>query len=119
MAVHQVGGESVEVTTASRYYWFYRKQGVDITVSPSRNWWCLWLCSGSKKVDEIRCSISLSGVVPTHEASNSCSNCGNLKIWGPSFWGGGVPQAYQQAKYSGTVKISGQAHAISGSLIYT
>jgi hypothetical protein len=119
MAVHQLGGESVQVTTASRYYWFHRRQGVAIEISLSRNWWCLWLCSNTKKVERIECAIVLSGITANAEASGSCNNCGSLKVWGPSYWGLGVPAAYQQARYRGTVRIKGQGYAFEGVVIFT
>ncbi len=119
MAVHQLGGESVQVTAASRYFWFHRRQGVAIEISPSRNWWCLWLCSNTKEIDRIECSIVLSGVTANAEASRSCNNCGSLTVWGPSFWGFSVPAAYQQAKYHGTVRINRQNHGFEGVVIYS
>lgn len=118
MAVHELGGEKIEVTPRSRYYWFYRRQGVSIEVSPSRHWWCAWLCTTTTEIDEIRCSIVLSGNVADHEASGSCSDCGRLNVMGPPFWGAGVPQPYQQARYAGTVRIEGRAHEIAGSVLY-
>jgi hypothetical protein len=118
MTVHQLGGEDVSVNTASRYLWLQRKQGVSVVVSPSRHWWCLWLCSGSKEVEEITCDIVLSGTTQDAQARGSCRNCGRLTVWGPTFWGLGVPAAYQQVRYSGSVKINGQVHTFSGSLLY-
>lgn len=119
MAVHQLGGEDVVVVAASKYYWFYRRQGIAIEISPSRNWWCLWLCSDTKKIDLINCSIILSGITADAEASGSCSNCGGLKVWGPSYWGASVPAAYLQARYNGSVRIKGQTYAFNGAIIYT
>lgn len=118
MAVHELGGEEIEVTPRSRYYWFYRRQGVAIEVSPSRHWWCAWLCSTTTEIDEIRCTIVLSGDVADHEASGSCRDCGRLNVMGPAFWGAGVPQHYRQARYAGTVRIEGSAYEIAGSVLY-
>ena len=119
MAVHEVGGQSVEVTAKSTYYWFYRRQGISVKVSPRRHWWCLWLCSSTTEIDAIRCTAVLSGVVADYEATGSCTECGSLSIMGPSFWGGSVSQAYQQARYEGNVTIDGQSHSISGSITFS
>ena len=118
MAVHDVGGEKIEVTPSSKYYWFYRRQGILVEISPKRKWWCAWLCSSTTEIDEIRCSIVLSGVVPDHETSGNCSKCGNLRVMGPAYWGASVPKAYLQARYAGSVRIRGNVYTINGSVIF-
>jgi hypothetical protein len=110
-----LGGERIEVRAKSRYYWFYRKQGLSIRVSPESHWWCLWLCSSTTDVDSIRCSAVLtSNTVADYETSGSCSDCGSLTLWGPTYWGAGVPQAYQTVRYSGSAVINGEAYPFSG-----
>jgi hypothetical protein len=110
-----LGGKRIEVRAKSRYYYFYRRQGLSIRVSPETHWWCLWLCSDTTKVDSIRCSAVLTGTtVGDFEPSGSCSDCGSLTLWGPTMWGVGVPQAYQTVRYSGSVVIDGQGYELSG-----
>lgn len=115
MTDFNLGGERIEVRAKSRYYWFYRRQGLSIRVSPESHWWCLWLCGSTTDVDAIRCSAVLtSTTVADYETSGSCSDCGSLALWGPKFYGLGVPQAYQTVRYSGSVVIDGEAHSFSG-----
>jgi hypothetical protein len=111
----ELGGERVVVRSKSRYFWFYRRQGLSVEVSPDSHWWCLWLCTTTTEVDSIRCSMVLtSDVLSDCETSKSCSDCGSLTLWGPAMYGAGVPQAYQTVRYSGAVVISGVAYPFSG-----
>jgi hypothetical protein len=119
MPVHDVGGEKVVVSTRSQNFFIYRRQGISIEVSPKKNWWCLWLCSSTKKIDRIEASIQLTGIAAPAEASGQCSNCGSLNVMGPAFWGFNVPNAYQQVSYRGSVRIKGQSFPISGSMVYS
>ena len=109
------GGERIEVRAKSRYFWFYRRQGLSIQVSPHSHWWCLWFCSSTTDVNSIRCSgVLTSTTVAEYEIDGSCSDCGSLTLWGPAFWGAAVPQAYQTVRYSGTIVIKGEAYEFSG-----
>jgi hypothetical protein len=118
MAVFNVGSQSVVVSTRSQNYWFFRKQGIKIEVSPDRHWWCLWLCSSTTSIDAIQCYIHLTGVAPDADATNKCSSCGSLDVMGPAFWGLSVPQPFQSVAFEGTVQISGTRYPISGTLVY-
>lgn len=118
MPVHEVGGESVEVSTRTRNFFFYKSQGIRIEVSPERHWWCLWLCSTTKEIDLIQCSIILSDSGEPAEASGSCEDCGDLNVMGPSFWGFNFPWPYARVAYQGVVQIDGERYSISGTILY-
>jgi hypothetical protein len=115
MAQFELGGETIVVSAKSRYYWFYRRQGLSIQVSPKSHWWCLWLCTDTTEIDAIRCSVVLtSEVVSNYEASGSCTDCGGLTIWGPKYWGASVPQAYSAARYDGVAVIDDVPYPFNG-----
>lgn len=117
MPVHNVGGEEVVVSPKSRNYYVYRRQGVAVEVSPDRHWWCAWLCSSTKKIDFIECSITLTGLSEA-TATDSCEDCGKLSVMGPTFWGVNIPQPFDLVAYRGTVRIEGEVFPISGSMQY-
>lgn len=115
MTDFELGGERIAARSKSRYYWFYRRQGLSINVSPESHWWCAWLCTTTTEIDSLRSSMVLiSDVLPEYEATGSCNECGSLTLWGPKMYGLGVPQAYQTVRYSGVAVISGESYPFSG-----
>jgi hypothetical protein len=116
--VHPAGGENIEVSKKDTWFFFYRRQGVSIAVSPRRNWWCLWLCSSSTSIDSIEASISLRGLDETARAQARCSRCGSLDVMGPWFTGINVPKAFSRASYSGTVGIAGTSFEFAGEVLF-
>jgi len=119
MAVHQAGSESIEVSPRSRNFFFYRRMGVRIEVSPRRKWYCLWLCSKTTKIDSISCDAVLQGLDGTAQISDSCTNCGSLNVMGKKFWGIYVPKPYDAGRYSGVVVVEGVRYPIEGSFVYS
>jgi hypothetical protein len=118
MPIHPLGGESVEVSKKDTWFFFYRRQGVSIAVSPRRNWWCLWLCASTTAVDSIDASTTLRGLDETARAQNRCSRCGSLDVMGPSFTGLNVPKAFSRASYRGTVTIGSAPFDFSGEVLF-
>jgi hypothetical protein len=119
MPEHSAGSETVSVSPRTRNFFFYRSMGISIEISPERHWWCLWLCSSTTSIDQIRCTISLSGNAGEAEANGQCTNCGSLNIMGPSFWGFNVPKPYEQVRYQGVVVIDKQSYSFEGNIVYS
>jgi hypothetical protein len=122
MAVFQLGGKDIQVDTY-KTSWplniFYKRQGVEVQVNPDSHWWCLWLCSSTDDVDQIACTIELhSSLTPDVGAKDSCSNCGDLTVEGPSSWGVSGPWPFASVSFTGTVTIDGSAYGFEGSLNY-
>jgi hypothetical protein len=118
VTVFAVGGQQVVVEPKNQYYFVFHRQGISIEITPVTHWWCAWLCSSTTSVDQIECSITLSGVTADIQAGGTCSDCGSMDVVGPSYWGYRVPAAYTQVGYSGRVRINGQGYEISGSFIF-
>ncbi len=103
MAAHQVGGSTILVEASDQNFFFARRQGVTITIDPTRRWWCLFLCkTAGREVRELNCSIQLSGLVQTTNAQDSCTRCGSLRVMGPFFFGFNVPRAFTRVAYEGS-----------------
>ena len=118
MPEHSVGGETCVVSAYSRNLFYYRRQGVSVDISPDRQWWCLWLCSRTVKVDRIDIAIVLDGIVGQAEASDDCDSCGDLRVAGPSFWGFRFGEPYQQVSYRGMITVAGDRFPVSGTIVY-
>jgi hypothetical protein len=97
-------GQSVVISLVDRNYFFYRQQGVTVTVPNEKSWWCFW-CSNTRKVESINCLIELTGSGLEAKVKESCANCGSLEVLGPIFWGFNVPQPYKRVAYDVTVII--------------
>jgi hypothetical protein len=118
MGVHSVDGFTVEVSVRSVNLFFYRSMGVSVKVSPKRHWYCLWLCTSERNVDRLECLIRLDGIAGEAENSGSCTECGILTVMGPPFVGFNFGAPYSRVSYSGTVRVRGANHPITGSLVY-
>lgn len=118
MTVFALGGQQVVVDPKNQYFFFFRRQGISIQISPKTHWWCAWLCSSTTNVDAIECSANLTGITGGFQASGECSDCGSLDVMGPSFWGFGVPAAYGEVSYKGTVRIDGRGYEFGGSSVF-
>lgn len=115
MPVHEVIGLKVEANFSDQNYFFARRQGVKVKVNPHRNWWCLWLCSSTNKVDRISVSGVLFGTVGTQDVNSSCSNCGSRGAYSNWFLGFSVPRAFDRVEYRVNIENDGQGGSFSGS----
>ena len=89
-----------------------------VEVSPRRHWWCLGLCSTTKKIELLRCSIVLTGLAGEAQAEKQCMNCGKLTVTGPGFWGFNIPLPFDQVRYGGVARIQGELFSFEGSMVY-
>lgn len=122
MAQFQVAGKKVQVETY-KTSWpvsvFYKKQGVQVKVNPHGHWWCLWLCESTDKVDEIRCSIKMSGPLAREFAGNgSCRSCGDLTVAAPASYGFSAPWLYEQVSFEGTIHNGSASGSFAGNLVF-
>jgi hypothetical protein len=108
------GGLAIAVAPSDENFWFFRRQGISVSINPETHWWCLWLCSTTTNVEHISASITLAGGAGYVGASEQCSNCGSLSVWGPSYWGFGVPQAYQVVYWYGLVQANHSYYPFQG-----
>jgi hypothetical protein len=111
-------GLAIAVAPSDQNYWFFRRQGISISINPETHWWCLWLCSTTTNVEHISASITLGGGAGYVGESGQCSNCGSLSVWGPTYWGIGwnvsVPQAYQVVYWYGLVQANHAYYPFQG-----
>ena len=117
-AEHAVGAHRLVVEPKDNNFFISRTQGISMSVSPTRPWWCLWLCTiGTTNAEVLNGRASLSGL-QANLADNTCFNCGKLDVMGPTHWGVNVPQPYSRADYSATIRIDGASFDISGVILY-
>src|SRR5437773_4678107 len=103
-------GETIVITPVDRNYFFYRRQGVVLEVSPKQSpWWCFWCSPTTASMDRLQCAIALVGLAGDASAQGSCTNCGRLEVMGPTFWGVHVPQPFQNVTYSVDAQKGGQS----------
>ena|SRR5687767_5868091 len=112
------------VLSVDRYLLVYRAQGVSVSVTKTgtdRPW---WLFGGTRtadfpaKVDNIRCTIVLSGLAGTDTSNSSCNSCDSLEVLGPNYWGIFVPRAYRRLSYGGDIFIDRSSFHFSGEFIF-
>lgn len=115
---HNIGSHTLIIEGKDSNFFFWRSQGISLSISPTRPWWCLWLCTtGTKNAEILRGAAELSGL-QSNTAQNTCSNCGELDVMGPVFGGVNVPRPYSRADYSVSIRIDGTNHEVSGAILY-
>ena len=118
----QVAGKKVQVETYKTSWPLsvvWKKQGVQVKVNPHGHWYCLWLCESTDKVDEIHCSIRMTGPLAREfDGTGSCRSCGDLTVAAPGSAGFSAPWLYQQVSFEGTIKNGSAAGSFSGNLVF-
>jgi hypothetical protein len=115
---HSVGAHKLVVEGKDNNFFISRSQGISMSVSPTRPWWCLWLCTTSTTNAEVLNGRAALSGLQFDNSANSCSNCGGLDVVGPTYWGMNVPRPYSRAEYSASIRIDGTTFEVSGVILY-